>query len=302
MIELFVEFTTECNFDCKMFCNNSKTKKTTINISDIKGIESLLARSKFIDITGYGEIMTHPNFEHIISFLSAKKIPIRIVTNGYMLYHPKIRETIIKSTIFELVISINSLNPSTHELFSNRPASLSKVLIGIDHLIKEGFSNKKIQFSFVMNKYNFDEVKSFIDLGNKYGIHVACLGLTPTIKYERDISIPDTTENREKIKEYYRYAKEKNTSFFIFNFDNQVGAEKRNTSLSESIKNCKWIYEKFFISATGNVGPCCWNNMIMGNILNESFDEIWNGPKYTELRERVKNGDLKYCQNCRKDG
>jgi len=294
-IELFLELTTTCNYRC-IFCNNKNVEKRTILLSDIKGLDDMVNISSYVDITGYGEILTHPEFEQIINHFSLKNVPIRIVTNGSLL-NEKNRNIIANSSISELVISINSLNKETYKKLTG-VGDLEVVLENIDQLVK--IYKKSLYFSFVINAYNFNEIPNFIDLGVKYKItEVSCLGLTPMLEYNKDLILEANEENRNKLIEYRKYAKEKNMRLYAFNFDTQVGTKERDENLSEKIKKCKWVYTKFFIEGDGQVGPCCWAQVRMGNIKEQSFDEIWNGEKYNELRECIKNGDLKYCSKCR---
>jgi len=299
-IDLFLELTTKCIYKC-VFCHNPKmqpNERRTITLNDIKGIDSLLEYARMVDITGYGEILAHPDFENIIKKLSDKNVPIRFVTNGYLL-NEKNRNLIYNSTVDEVVVSLNSLNKHTYKQLMGVDG-LEVVLYNINEFVKQ--YKKTLYFSFVMNAYNFDEVPSFIRLAKHYNKNISCLGLTPTLTYTPDLIIKDTLENRTKIIEWKAYAEKIGAQFNIFNFDTQVGSTQRVQNLSEQIKNCDWVYTKFFINSKGVVTPCCWSKMIMGNIFKQSFEEIWNGDRYTKLRNAIKNGDIAYCKNCRKDG
>ena len=53
------------------------------------------------------------------------------------------------------------------------------------------------------------------------------------------------------------------------------------------------------IDETGNVMPCCSSQMVLGNLRQHSFGEIWNGSKSRRLRATVNSArplhDCKYC-------
>jgi MoaA/NifB/PqqE/SkfB family radical SAM enzyme len=42
----------------------------------------------------------------------------------------------------------------------------------------------------------------------------------------------------------------------------------------------------------GTVTPCCWSKLHCGNINDSSFEEIWNGPAYVEMRRHMTEGRL----------
>jgi len=269
-----------------------------VDIKSIKGIDDLLDRAKFIDITGTGEMTLHPDFFNTLDYLTEKKVPIRMITNGTLL-NERVRDAIVKSSISELVISVNSLDKEIYKKVMGVDR-IEEILENIDALVK--VYDRTLFFSFVMNAYNFDEVPSFIDLGKKYNKNIYCLGLTPTLEYTPDLIIPPTQENKDKITKWREYASSLGVTFWIFNFDTQVGVKERDDNLSEKIKNCEWVHTKMLIDIDGDVKPCCWNKLIMGNVFKQSFNEIWHGSTYKNLREMVKKGMTQYCMNCRKDG
>lgn len=68
---------------------------------------------------------------------------------------------------------------------------------------------------------------------------------------------------------------------------------------------CRRPFEHIEIDNNGNVFSCCpdyTGSYILGNILKESFDDIWYGKKFSNLRKNVINGiykkcNLEYCYN-----
>lgn len=47
---------------------------------------------------------------------------------------------------------------------------------------------------------------------------------------------------------------------------------------------CPAPWKVFFVEANGNARPCCLISKPMGNINEQTFEEIWNGELYQELR------------------
>lgn len=65
-------------------------------------------------------------------------------------------------------------------------------------------------------------------------------------------------------------------------------------------KLCQWALERCYIDLKGNVTTCCFNmKKYMGNLLVNSFDEIWNGEAYKELRRMMAENFLpEFCHQC----
>ena len=75
-------------------------------------------------------------------------------------------------------------------------------------------------------------------------------------------------------------------------------------ALASEVKNpmdtipCKAPFENFDIKVNGECSPCCFlkNDISAGNIEKQTFDEIWNGEVYTDLRRRMLKGDFSMCK------
>ena len=64
-------------------------------------------------------------------------------------------------------------------------------------------------------------------------------------------------------------------------------------------KYCSKLYTWLEIDMFGKAWMCCpsWLPYPIGNVLEESLEEIWNGTKARILREQIFTGDWKYCQH-----
>jgi radical SAM protein with 4Fe4S-binding SPASM domain len=66
-------------------------------------------------------------------------------------------------------------------------------------------------------------------------------------------------------------------------------------------KFCPMAMNYVKITPDGKVYPCCRGpeELEMGNVLEASFDEIWNGPQYQEFRRQMFSGEYpKVCAEC----
>jgi radical SAM protein with 4Fe4S-binding SPASM domain len=65
-----------------------------------------------------------------------------------------------------------------------------------------------------------------------------------------------------------------------------------------TIKDCKHPWNYLQILANGDVRPCCWASDIVGNLIESTMDEIWNGETMEDLRKCVMNGEThRLCKN-----
>ena len=73
---------------------------------------------------------------------------------------------------------------------------------------------------------------------------------------------------------------------------------------SFKIYKCMNPYERIELLPRGEVYTCCSgyvkHNYYIGNIYEQSFDEIWNSERALKLRYSVSNGNFEYCmENCK---
>lgn len=80
--------------------------------------------------------------------------------------------------------------------------------------------------------------------------------------------------------------------------------KKSNRSIEDHYGYCELPFSKLNITANGTASQCCCDlpfSNPMGNIKNESLKDIWNGQKFTELRNELLKGNRKnnpLCSKC----
>ena len=71
---------------------------------------------------------------------------------------------------------------------------------------------------------------------------------------------------------------------------------------SKSVDYCDHVENTITVRSNGDVVPCCYDltsQLVMGNITENSLEEIWNGSLYNNLREEIKKKDYNpTCSNC----
>jgi MoaA/NifB/PqqE/SkfB family radical SAM enzyme len=292
-IRLFVEINTLCNYDC-IFCYNSQCLQRQLSLQESFDLINSIPSVKFVDISGYGEILLHSNLQRILDKLSADKKQVSFSTNGFALTPDKI-DFLESSSLYILNVSLNSLNPQTYEYLTQRN-TLPQVLKNLDYL----FSKKRkyrITISMVVTRYNIGELSEFVRYGKRKGTKIRFLSLSPNLTYSDDLRCEDTPQNRLLLENANKLAKELGVRVDTFGFD-----EVHKSCSTEKKKNCRAPFEQFCIGSSGNVRPCCNLNMDMGNVFLTPWQEIWNNQKYQALRASITDGSLIFCQNCKEFG
>ncbi len=69
------------------------------------------------------------------------------------------------------------------------------------------------------------------------------------------------------------------------------------------MRTCRKCFEYAYVFVGGDVRICPWNGIVIGNLLENTLEEIWNGEKVDEIRKAFSRGELlgcneQYCPDC----
>ena len=289
---------TTCNYRC-VFCENPhmEHKNNSLEKFLTPDIQKLIEHAQTVDISGYGEIISNPDFKKIVNLMNNYNRKFSMSTNGALLTNDTV-DFLANSSLKLLNVSLNSLNPKTYTYLSGGRGNLNKVLNNLKYLwnIEKKFS---VCISLVITEQVITEFDDFVEYAYKNKVdRVRFSPLTTTIQnYPNEIIIKDEEKYKTLLKQAQKKAKQLNVSLQSPNLDKPP----RNVIDKSS---CRAPYFMVCIDHNNDVIPCCWlgngeHKLIMGNLNNQSFDNIWNSDKYQEFRNSVNiEGGKKYCQHC----
>ncbi len=72
------------------------------------------------------------------------------------------------------------------------------------------------------------------------------------------------------------------------------------------MRTCRKCFEYAYVFVGGDVRCCPWNGIVIGNLLENTLEEIWQGQKIEEIRQAFMRGELlgcneQYCPDCIND-
>jgi len=282
---------TICTYDC-IFCGQPRySEPIIIPIERIKTIFNNFSEIDQADIGGTGELLLHPDFIKIIQFMTERKIPFNLATNGEYLTEEK-EKILRESTLKYINFSLNSVNSETKKFLSGGRGDFDLVMKHFKSVNTKP-RNYKVHISTVINRYNFKELPDFVQFGIDNGVDLIILkDLSLLFKYPKGLCLLNDEEEYFYFEKTKEIAKKTNISITGLN------RNKNLESIKMPIKQCPMPWSHTVIRYNGLVSSCCYWPLILGNINEESFYDIWNGEKANELREAVSSGDNKFCKNC----
>ncbi|MFH2021241.1 MAG: radical SAM protein [archaeon] len=303
-----IDITNRCNLNCiacwsySPLLNDCKPKPKwfthEIKIDKLREVIKDLSKmgTERIRLSGGGDPFMHPHIMDIAREIKKKNITLEIVTNFTLVDESKIRE-LVNIGIDNLTVSLWAASPKTYkathpnqklETFDKINASLLK----FNQLKKKS----KTVIVNVISNLNYFEAEKMVDHAKEIDADETYFTLVDPIKNGTeslilsDKQVKDLREIWIKVisnfeKGNYGKLKIDNPYNLLRRLKNE-GCSKGEYDAQVGNIPCTVGYTFSRILANGDVSPCCKAVMIpSGNINDNPFKEIWNGPRQRKFRK-----------------
>lgn len=300
---VYLSLTNMCNANCS-FCDVrlNKEKKSIINVKEVINDLSILG-TKYIHFTGGGEPFFNDDIFEYLEYCTLKNIKIVLISNGLNLNEEKISK-LTKYNIVAFFFSIDSCNPDIHNELRRTKGLWEKTTENIN-LVKKYIPNIKVILNHVLNTKNIEDFDNFIEM--KKNVNFDYINPIIIKDCEELFPIDNQIKNyNNNIQRFHLLATENNVKFLCqdINFFNKDVSKDGNRTENEDLKCVYPSFCAFIDAPSGNVYPCdCSihrdrNLYKIGNLLDNSFSEIWNGLKRVYLRDELLKGKLDCRKKC----
>jgi len=282
-VSVSTELTNNCNLKCPECSSGSGQMKRTRGFMDLTLFKKIIAelRPYLYNINLYfqGEPMLHPFFFSFIE--SCREIHSTVSTNGHFLSDEN-SERLVNSGLGCLIVSIDGTDQESYSAYrvNGDLESVTKGLQSISDARKRNNSSMKLEIQFLVNRFNETQIPKVTELAKT-------LRASLKLKSMQIINRGDTLLWLPKDEKYRRY-------------DLVDGSYVIKNKLPD---RCSRLWFNPVITWDGKVIPCCFDkdaDYIMGDLNQDSFREIWNGPRYRVFRRSIlKNRSMTgICTNC----
>jgi len=271
-----IELTSRCNLSC-LFCPRQIFNTPQGDIDDELFMAIIDECSKNLPVTlamfFRGEPLLFGKLPEFIKYAKEKGLgPVQLASNGLLL-DSEAADSLLMSGLDFISFSLDTNDEGLYLQYrknGNLIVSRKNILAFIkkaDYLRSHGKQVPEIQISSVdMEKYRAKK-DEFIEFWTKYA---------------------------DRVRIYEEHSADGNFG----------SLESKNCDASSSRTACNKVYSDIVIYYDGSVAICNhdWNNqMQLGNVKNQSIQEIWNGEKYQKLRRqhienRFEDGNI--CKTC----
>lgn len=269
--KVYIEITNICNLKCK-FCPETNRNKEFMSLENFEKV--ICKIHKFTNLVALhvkGEPLLHKQLEGILKILEKYNLKANITTNGTLILD--------KLQIIKESEAVRQINFSLHSITQNE--SLNKNYLKDIFVSAEQLENIIISYRlWNMQNLEENEVNSSIikEIENYYNIK----------------NLKDSLIKSNSVKLRENIYINQDLEFTWPGLDKEEIIEKGR---------CLALKEQIAILVDGTVVPCCLDNdgvLPLGNILEETLEEILNKPKAMEIKKNFQNSIItcELCKTC----
>jgi len=282
-----------CNFSCE-HCYSREEQCNELDTGDIKRIVDVLAAKQvpFINFGG-GEPLIREDLYEIAAYATQKGLNVSMNSNGWLVDIEAARK--LKEAGFKSVgISIDSAEGALHDDFRNMPGSWPRAVAALDALHAAGIRST---MSSVISRINYQHYLELIALARDHGVaqlylhNFKCSGRGFKNREELDLTPLEW-------KAFYVEALEvkQQLTDLAISFDDPVIASLPGYQENPMVKGSSCGKLSLHLRPNGDITPCGFIPVVVGNILSQEFDSIWyDSPVLKAMRHKEATGK---CQGC----
>jgi radical SAM protein with 4Fe4S-binding SPASM domain len=288
----------------------------------MKGIDILSRAGVIILAFSGGEPTIRPDILKLVEHAYKRGIYVAMATNALVFASREKVKEFKKAGLQFVQISLDGVNPETHDRFRGVPGAFEKTVKGIENCVAEDLF---VEVAATATKHNYKEIPELIDFVDKLGADWFMLyNFVPTGRGREIVESDLTPEDREELlvacwnmlktrrinvlstapyfariaQEVEEAAKAEIVPTHFYN-PKLTGQLKR---LADFIGGCG--AGRFYISIepNGDIYPCVFfpheEEVKIGNILKDDFEKLW---KEHRLLKILRDKDLldDNCRSCK---
>ena len=331
---LVIESTSRCNLKCPM-CPRTIDMSPSGTYGDLDesilaNLENEIRKTESICLSWMGEPLMNRRLPEIVERIKSinPAVLVSMTSNGALLSEIA-AENLIRCGVDSINISIDAADPEIYgkiRIGTNLETIIKNIKILQSLRQSHASAKPDTCIAYVAGRENIGQMPGIVDMAYKLGIkHVSLaimddFALTKAYKERLDLSSDIVTLGRTSFSNAESSAGQKNIDlifempiqFFHFLGIKRAGCEVEDILLDNDLsgdeisrlgmqKGCQVPWQDSFVAHNGDVHPCCVSPRILGNLRQQTFEEIWNGEQYRSFRRKLKSSDTnEECRRCRR--
>lgn len=303
---IHVDLTNGCNTNCITCWDHSPLldtpqtaswKRQRVTAHDVIALIDdaiTLGGLEAVIVSGMGEPFTHPGVYSILEALKARELHVTVITN-LVAAEP---QRIVDLGVDQLLIGVHAATERAYRAFhpSFERDEWYRMLAALEVFRRNGRRYKHVQ---VIAGCNADELVEMIDFGTEWRAEQINFKLASLAKGTESARISEEQRARllDELIPRARARAKIPTNLEVF--ERQLRTGGGDTAPIDEI-GCFMGYVYARVLVDGTVLYCCNTNVVVGNLADGRFSELWRAPRWEAMRARMRDGD--YLPSCRQCG
>ena len=239
-----------------------------------------------------------PLLDHLEEYGETNRVSVPVLSNGTLIDR-KVAERLSEYRVLEFVqISLDGATPETHDAVRGKGA-FDKAVNALSHLVDRDVA---VHIHFVVHKQNYEEAFEMKDLAER--LRASGVLITRLVPFGRGKEMRDQMLTPEEVKKLYtklgKDADESNEKIaagqeavFInrFRCDWPVVCTQDCLSSMQALINkngghCQVGKTYLAVMPDGTCYACRRMPIVVGNLLQQSFEDVWNNPFLWKMRRK----------------
>ncbi len=295
----------------------------------VRLLDQVAAFRPWLFVTG-GEPLLYPHFKEFVEEARKRRLLVHLQTNGTLL--AGVADFVVSMGVAAVNVSLDG-PPEIHDRVRNKKGTFERVEQGMAALLEARRRLKSpgpiISFNFTISKTNLPWLEEIVPLAVR--LNADCLQIQHTMfdsienvaahnrfftpervrELGLEIDLPSISDDEyyqnelgpddlPKLKAGLEKARSQAKGKIKLHFMPQIPTELLEPYYFDLnhpfIQGCDHLWKTTRILADGTVSPCL--NIIVGNIADTPFMDLWNGPRMASLRGLVRDRLLPGCARC----
>lgn len=312
------DVTYACNLKCShCYATAGKLWRDELSTDEAKRAIDIFDRAgvTVLAFSG-GEPLVRPDIFQLTRYAADKGMYVAMATNGTLITKEKAREMKQAGVQFTQ-ISLDGASAETHDAFRGIEGAFEKTIAGIKNCVDEGFF---VEVSTTATKANYREIPDIIGLSEELGAQwFMAFNFVPTGRGRDIVAMDLTPEEREEMLHMLWHEMKTRKRINVLStapqfarvaMEEENGGEEQTVpthfynptlagqlvELAEFIGGCGAGRFYMAMRANGDLQPCVFFPLKVGNIKEDDFEHLW---RHHRVLKELRNKDtLTKCGKC----
>lgn len=252
-------FDYRCNLRCQhCFATALHSRRPKLSLEEYRTIARECERMGVLHVSFQGgePLLLPRELESIIGAFGADRFYIAITTNGTMLT-PERLTWLKRIGVDKITVSLDSMTPGVHDAFRGVPGTFAKAMAGIEHALGKGF-RVTINTTLTHQNLHSEGTAKIFEFSRQRRVIVNPIFAAPAGRWTGTTKFMLTPDDVA-----YVTALQKENPYLRRDLDSNYFG-----------RGCPAVKEVLYVSPTGDVLPCPFLHISLGNLHDEPLSVI----------------------------